>query len=267
MRPLVKHLTLAAFAAASSAAGAYDLNTRALPPIRLETPPAGNAMTFVDRGELKFAVVADYEGERKGPGKCRATIPEAVAIITNAFAKTTGRCPEVFQAKDAAKAEAKYDYLILVGNPPKTRELGIDVLSLPDLGFRIATFEKGIAVVGKDTKFIPRWNERPLDHLGTSRATYYGAIDFVERFLGVRYYFIGDLGKIYPKCADLVVEPCAYEDAPYFRTRGNNYGFYHPVSTDRKIAPYQKYSNVPLKKGDTSMFSLWRLGGVRPPHG
>ena len=267
MRQLSKHLLLAAVAAAASVAGAYDLNTRALPPIRLETPPAGNAMKFVDRGELKFAVVADYEGEAKGPGKSYCAIPSAVNIITNAFAKTTGVCPEVFQAKDAAKAEAKYDYLILVGNQPKTRELGIDVLSLPDLGFRIATFEKGIAVVGKDTKFIPRWNERPLDHLGMSQATYYGAIDFVERFLGVRYYFIGDLGKIYPKCADLVVEPCAYEDAPYFRTRGNNFGFYHPVSTDRKIAPYQKYSNVPLKKGDTSMFSLWRLGGVRPPHG
>ena len=41
MRQQTKYLLLAAVAAAASAAGAYDLNTRALPPIRLEAPPAG----------------------------------------------------------------------------------------------------------------------------------------------------------------------------------------------------------------------------------
>ena len=244
---------------------AYDLHSKALVPITEQAKPQGGTMRFVRDGEPAFAIVADLTTERKKIGNSGASIQPAVNLLLEAFEKTTGRKPEVFDPADREKYAA-YDYLLLVGDQPLTRENGIDIMKLADQGFAVKSFPKGLMIVGRDTALIPGYNQGRLDHLGTAYSTYWGAIDFTERFLGCRYYFIGDLGKIWPKIADLAIAPVHYEDAPYFRTRGNPYGFYTQVSTPQRRAQWEPYMGK-FDNPDTSIKDLWRLGGTRPPHG
>ena len=48
----------------------------------------------------------------------------------------------------------------------------------------------------------------------------WGVYDFAERFLGARYYCIGDEGEVHPPVRTLEVEPMAYRDSPRMVNRG-----------------------------------------------
>ncbi|MBQ2631091.1 MAG: hypothetical protein IJG13_15560 [Kiritimatiellae bacterium] len=239
----------------ASPAFAYDLHTKALVPIAERAKPAGAPMEFVKGGRLNFVVVADVKRQA-----------DAVGLIATAFEKTTGTRPEVVAPGKAEAAASGGRFLLLVGDQPLARAEGVVWNELPSQGFAVKTFPRGIMVVGNDTFLDPAYNKGRLDHLGPGRGTYYGAIDFCERFLGVRYYFLSELGKIYPKTADLTIEPVHYVDAPYFTTRGAPYNFVNQVNTPKKLKAWERFFG-PVKKGDISLYHLWRCGGTRPPHG
>ena len=48
----------------------------------------------------------------------------------------------------------------------------------------------------------------------------WGVYDFLERFLGARFYYAGDEGEVHPRVTDLTLEPCAYSDKPHMLNRG-----------------------------------------------
>ncbi|HOJ39869.1 MAG TPA: DUF4838 domain-containing protein [bacterium] len=49
--------------------------------------------------------------------------------------------------------------------------------------------------------------------------TLWGVYDFLERFVGIRWYYPGRLGTVVPKRETLIIPPVAYQDAPVFRKR------------------------------------------------
>lgn len=65
--------------------------------------------------------------------------------------------------------------------------------------FRVATFGGGVEISGQ---------------------TLWGAADFMERFLGARFYYAGIDGEVHPRVRDLTLEPLAYTDRPRMRNRG-----------------------------------------------
>ena len=235
----------------------YDLHKKSLVPIVEKAKPEGGKMAFVKDGRLDFAIVTEAR-----------TYGNELKVLQKAFLNCFGAEAPVVNLQDAkCKTKAEdFKYLVLLGDQPKVKELGIDVMALPEQGFVIRTFGNGVVIAGRDSHLIPGYNRHPLDKLPRYSATNSAVLDFTERFLGVRYYFITDLGKIYPKRKDFTLFPVWYEDAPFYRTRGNNYGFYYPTATPSRAAHYEPYLGK-FKPGDTSMYGLWRLGGSRPGHG
>ena len=228
----------------------YDLHTKALTPITEDPAPKGAAVTLVKGGVPECAVVFD---------KCDAWARE-LEVITNAFARCTGRMPDVYtsaQSNEYMRAKA----LLLLGDQPLVRALGLRHEEMPEQGFTIRTFDRGVAIVGMDSSRIKGWNRTRLDQKGASRGTLFGALDFTERFLGCRYFFPGEYGSYFPKIRDFAVKPVSYSDKPYVRWRGEPYFFYEAFENEKKVAHYEPYlGKMPLR--DTKFSAYFREGGT-----
>ena len=158
---------------------------------------------------------------------------QAVALLREVFEKTVGAAPQVLAPADAAKSALPFR-LVLSADP-----------SLPAEGFSIKTSRDSLTISGH---------------------AYFGALDFAERFLGVRWYFPGENGSIYPKCRDLAVSPVWYEDAPYFQTHGGRYFCWVSMQDETQVKRWAPYMGK-IKAKDTSFVDRWREGGTLPGGG
>lgn len=247
------------------AAFALDLHTKALTPIVEKAPPPGGPLRFVEKGELNFVIVGDFGAERTANTRSRKSIAPAADFLAEAFEKTTGRRPDVLDArKDAARIAAAKLWL-LVGDSSYARDAaGLDGRKMPPHGYEIKTFARGLAIVGFDSSLVDGWQMRPLARDLTSPGTEYGALDFCERFLGVRHYFPGEYGSIWPTCRDLTIPPVHYADAPYFASHGNSFHYWWAFSTDELIAKWRPYMGDGIRLKDTSFLRYWRQGTSKP---
>ena len=152
---------------------------------------------------------------------------KAIDLLREVFAKTVGKEPAVMKPSDAPKADL-----------PLRLVLAADA-TLPSEGFSIKTSAKALKISGH---------------------AYYGALDFAERFMGVRWYFPGENGSIYPACRDLTVAPVWYEDAPYFQSRGGKYFAWVSLKNSQQSARWAPYmGHVDAK--DVAFVDRWRDGG------
>lgn len=246
---------------------AYDLHTKALTPIVEDPVPAGGPLELVSRGKLNFALVADLHSE-DGVGKVNRTeksIGPALELLATAFERATGTRPPVVDASDAAGRE-KYPCWLAVGDSPLVRAQGVDVAKLPRAGFTVKTFPRGLVIAGWDSSLVAGYNSSKIDPRGAALGTFYGAIDFTERFLGCRYYFPGPHGSLHPKISDLTVNPVSYSDAPYFDLRSDPYYYHCSVRGEAQRERYRAALGDGVK--DIGGFvRLWRLGSTNPPGG
>ena len=207
---------LLAVLAARAAICGDPLSQPALNPVTALPSPAHPPVALVEGGKPRFAIVWDsaVAQERDLPGRDRKTAREAVRTLRREFRFCTGAEIEVVDAGETPATPDDGRPVILVGRSARTDALGIDPSALPPEGFVVTTFSNGVAIVGND---CGRAGARP------SRATLWGAYDFLERFLGCRYYYPGPDGSVRPSCTNLVLAPCAYTDAPRFRNRGERF--------------------------------------------
>lgn len=77
---------------------------------------------------------------------------------------------------------------------------------------------------------------------------WFAALDFCERFLGVRWYFPGEYGEIHPKVIDLAVDPVSYHDEPWYKWRHEQYYNFLSVSTPALVSYWQKYFGESVTK-------------------
>ena len=245
---------------AAGAASAYDLHTKALTPIVEKAKPAGGEMRFVENGELNFAIVADFGAERTENTRSRKSIAPAVEFLVEAFERTTGRKPQVLDVAETEKIAAA-KYWLLVGDSKYVREqTDLDWTKMPEHGYEIRTFPRGIAIVGFDSSLVEGWHVKPLQPELSSPGTEYGALDFCERFLGVRHYFPGEYGSLWPKCRDLTIAPVHYADEPYFDCHGNSWHYWVTANSDAKVAKWRAYMGDGIRARDTSFLRYWRQG-------
>jgi hypothetical protein len=198
----------------NSKSTAYSLTNPALTPVKIQKTPDHTPLKLVENGKLKFAIITDKKAEYRH-GK---SIQPAIALLQEAFKNCCGTVPEVFDISKLDKAK-KYPYQLLVGQSKLTKKLGMDALKLPAAGFEVKSFSDGIAIVGHDSSLIKNYNPTKLDKKGHLRGTLWGAYDFIERFLGCRFYFPGKYGSLWPKTANLTINPVNYTDYPRFATR------------------------------------------------
>ncbi len=195
--------------------------------VKFNSPAKHPPLALVQEGKLNFAIVADLKADQSGtsvpsgaplkPNRHSAHI--AVKALQKGFFRTTGQRPVVL-APDSPEL-SRYRYRILVGKSSLTDQLHIDIEKLPKEGFVVRTYSGGVAIAGHDGNRIHGFYQDIDLDICVDNGTVNGVYDFLERFLGIRYYYPG-LGVYIPEIRNLEVTPVAYSDYPKFYTR--NFG-------------------------------------------
>ena len=121
---------------------------------------------------------------------------------------------------------------------------------LPPENFIVESFAKGIALLGNDRDrafnlATPLSVNDLRDASGMkfcSRGTLFAVVDFLERFVEVRWYYFGHLNTVVPdlKASTLQMPPVAYQDGPVFSARCGGYArSVDPLSYKFTPAKYQ----------------------------
>ena len=244
----------------SFAAQGYDLNNKALTPVTHKKTPVHAPIKLVENGELRFAIAVENGAEFNR--KAKKCFNRAANSLADAFLLCTGKRPPVISVADAAK----YPYVIYVGASKEARKAGIDPMKLPEQGFIIQTFPKGVYIVGHDSSVDPNYKKEPLDFRESSIGTFYAVCDFAERILGIRYFYPGKYGTYAPAIKNLDLKPFAYMDYPRFLARGFAWYMYVSFENDAMMKHWEPYMGK-LPKRNTSFASYWRMGSTAQPGG
>ena len=166
-------------AVAASAAG-FDLVRAGRPAVVIATPDKPDAVVAYAAQELVYHV-------EKATGTRLTVVPEG-AIPAGTVAR------------------------IYLGDTRAARAAGIEATKLPLETFAERTTGDALVIAGRDS------NGNPLDR-DTSAGTLFGVYEFLERDLGVRWLWPGDLGTFVPKAATITVSPVNDMVTPRFFQR------------------------------------------------
>lgn len=152
------------------------------------------ALTVVKDGKSDYVIVVSPKAEKA------------------AHAAATDLQEYIFKATGAKLPKVREN---MVGKRPAFR-VGYLKVDTPE-GFVIKVREKDIHISGNDSPGDPYNNHWAF---GSRVGTWYGACDFLERFLGVRWYMPGPLGEYVPKTSTLILpDDLNYKDAPRMELR------------------------------------------------
>ncbi len=105
---------------------------------------------------------------------------------------------------------------ICVGDSPWTRAWGVDVGGLARDGFIIRRVGDAIVIAGRDDPWTEPEKAGSADY---ERSTLFGVYDFLERFVGVRFFFPGPVGTVVPKSSVLRIPAIDILEEPDFPMR------------------------------------------------
>ena len=168
-------------------------------PVTLEPPPTHPPVTLVQRGRPKAAICLMTRSKSR-------PLRLAVKELQECIQAATGATLPV--ATGELKAPA-----IVIGDCPAAAKAGLVDAKMPVEGFAIATTTDHVFIVGHD-------DPMPAVRGAASHGTAWGVLEFLERFVGVRWYWPTDRGgRSVPKTATLAVPPTRLADAPVFLKR------------------------------------------------
>ena len=126
---------------------------------------------------------------------------------------------------------------IVLGSNDWSVAAGIDTAKLPRDGFALKTRGNVLYIAGADD------NPKTLDSgsFHFQRATLFGVYEFLERYVGCRFYFPGELGEIVPKTSKVSVPELDEVCAPAWTERSisDNHGSWFDPSLSAS-AEYRK---------------------------
>ena len=203
MKTLVFFVGLFILAANITADGT---NKPGLNKVRFEKAGSHSPVQLVKDGKPAAAIFIDLEYLRKKHEDIRAKVLKLTAQQLQEFIKlsTGAELPIVGKMPETGN-------VVVLGAGPETAKLGINLDKLTEEHFIVKTFPGKVVIAGKD------YNKK-YGYLYRS-GTLFGVYDFLERFLGIRWYYPGELGTIIPKAKDLLITPIAYADGPENRKR------------------------------------------------
>jgi hypothetical protein len=168
-----------------------DLN-----PVTFHTPQDHPPLVLVEQGAPKATIAV------MGPRS--AAREQAVARLQGFLARSTGATLPIEYGQITSPA-------IVIGDCDLAAAAGLVGHEMPVEGFAIKSVPGHVFIVGRD--------EDVETGVAKSDGTAWGVLEFVERFVGVRWYFPGELGQSVPRAASLSIAPVWLEDAPAFRKR------------------------------------------------
>ena len=162
---------------------------------------------FAENGKIYFGIVVPDEAG--GPAKF------AAEELANFLGKSLNAKIPVSQQRDP-----NWKHAIILGDSALSRKAGLDLSKVSRDGFLIRTIGKDVYIAGIDDKNVDTkkiiskshyWGEEPMNH---QRGTVFGAYDFLERFVGIRFYMPNELGTIVPKLKKLEIPAVDIFDRP-----------------------------------------------------
>ncbi len=166
----------------------------ALNPVTLHKAPSHAPVPLVQQGAAKaviWVMPTDKDKHRN-----RQMLRKAVQELQACVQAATGAALETGEVPERGPA-------ILIGDCEAARAQGLDSAELPPEGFHIKTAPDRVFIVGRGIQ-----------------GTTWGIYEFLERFVGVRWYWPTNRGgRSVPQTADLSVPPTWLSDAPVFRMR------------------------------------------------
>lgn len=216
-------VSLAATARAGGMAGVPDLT-----PVAFQKAPNHAPVELVREGRPIAEVYVAGGGS--------ATLGRLVGELVEVVRLTSGA--QLIVATNPPPADKP---AIVIGDGEASRRVGIDAARIPVEGFVIKTAPNRVFLVGS-TQALPagstqyaRWS---------NEGTAWAVADFLERFVGVRWYWPADIGgRCVTPTASLVVPPVHYTDQPAFRLRQffPEYGWKLPQPArwfDKEMLPF-----------------------------
>jgi len=204
MKRVVAFMLLVA-ATALPALAAEELQTRDLPPVTRMEAPAHPPVEIVRDGQPRALV---YVADTDPSPTLKRLVDELVEVVR----LSTGAALKLVDQPPTADRTA-----IVIGDCGESRRAGIDARQIPIEGFVVKTAPNRVYLVGS-TKALPPGSDRWAHW--SNEGTAWAVADFLERLVGVRWYWPTDLGGRTIVAADsLVVPPMHYRDQPVFRLR------------------------------------------------
>ena len=182
-----------------------------LTPVTWMKAPAHPPVEIVRDGQGRAVVyVVDPKGRepfvRKRRGQRPLLFKQLVDQLVETVRLATGATLEIVDEPSAADRPA-----IVIGDCEATRKAGIDAAKLPVEGFVVRTAPNRVYLVG---------STQALPGARANNATAWAVADFLERFVGVRWYWPAQYGgRSVPRRSSLVIAPAHYRDQPVFRLR------------------------------------------------
>lgn len=138
-----------------------------------------------------------------------ANAPSSVRLA----AEEIQRAVEISTGVRLPIANAPAAPMICLGDNAEARRAELSAESLPDEGFRIVTKGRNLYILGKDTDDGYRWRG------WENRGTLFGAYEFLEKVVGVRWLMPGEVGEEIPTHKALTVPDMNVTQAPDFPIR------------------------------------------------
>ena len=173
-----------------------DLN-----PVTFKPAPTHAPVVLVEKGQAKAKICLSEQA------KSDRALTQAVGELVDAIEKSTGAKLAVVVGKVEPPA-------IVIGACAEAAAAGLVGAQMPIEGFAIKTAPNLVFIVGHDEGNLGGTPDT------TSPGTAWGVYEFLERFVGVRWYWPTDRGgRSLVKADTLTVAPIHLEDAPAFRKR------------------------------------------------
>jgi hypothetical protein len=177
-------------------AGLFGLAALSSPLHSTPTPIA-----VVKEGESVYRIVVASDAPR--------SIEEAATELQRDLIESTGaKLPIITEP-----SEVNGPYISL-GDTAKARAAAVSAKGVALEGFRIATQDDNIYIIGPDTA-----DGQTTTTGGRSNGTANGVYTFLEDYLGVRWLIPGDTGRDVPPNPSFTLEPIDRVEAPYFVSR------------------------------------------------
>ncbi|MCM8769321.1 MAG: DUF4838 domain-containing protein, partial [Candidatus Omnitrophica bacterium] len=169
------------------------------------------SLNLIKDGQANFLIVL--------PDEPSVTEVFAGEELARYIQKATG--VQVKTVQERSLTSERVTHLLVVGHCRLTTLAGLQPERLRNEEILLATRKKNLYLVGGDSSKTADPRQRSHESFGTLFAVY----EFLERFLGVRWYWPGELGEIVPERKDLVLPAIFIRQKPDFGFRAV-YGYY-----------------------------------------
>ncbi|MBM4164752.1 MAG: hypothetical protein FJ222_09995 [Lentisphaerae bacterium] len=180
-------------------------------PVEIVRDGQARAVVYVADPSMREAVDPEFY-RRKNAGT-----PPALARLIQEL-DTVIRIQTGAQLEHVAEPPPADQPAIIIGDCEESRQAGVAVQGLPPEGFIVQTAPHRVFLAAR-----------------TQAGASWAVSDFLERFVGVRWYWRPEYGgRSIPKAASLAIPPAHYRDQPVFRQRFHfvDQPYLYPVHTE-----------------------------------